>query len=165
MKIGIMSDSHDNIQNIKKAIQIFKENNVKVIMHAGDLVSPFCIPLFADFKNRFYLCSGNNLGDVPYTKEKIEDIGIFFDELGEIELGGKKFVLYHGTNEIITKALLRSQEYDYVIIGHTHHKETLQEGKTILINPGETFGDLYGEATIAILNTKSNEVTFYDLIK
>ena len=165
MKIGIMSDSHDNIQNIKKAIKIFKENNVKVIMHAGDLVSPFCIPLFADFKNNFYLCSGNNLGDVSYIKEQIEDIGIFFDELGEIELGGKKFVLYHGTNEIITKALLRSQEYDYVIIGHTHHKETLQEGKTVLINPGETFGDLYGEATIAILNIKNNEITFYDLMK
>ncbi len=165
MKIGIMSDSHDNIQNIKKAVQIFKEDNVEVIMHAGDLVSPFCIPLFADFKNRFYLCSGNNLGDVQFIKKLIEDIGIFFDELGEIELGGKKFALYHGTNEIITNALLHSQEYDYVIIGHTHHKETLQEGKTVLINPGETFGDLYGEATIAILNTESNDVTFYDLIK
>ncbi|MFW9851758.1 MAG: metallophosphoesterase [Candidatus Thorarchaeota archaeon] len=165
MKIGIMSDSHDNLQNIKKAIQIFKENKVEVIMHAGDLISPFCIPPFADFKNRFYLCSGNNLGDIPFIKKTIENIGIFFDELGDIELDGKKFALYHGTNEIITEALLHSQKYDYIITGHTHHKETLQEGKTVLINPGETFGDLYGEATIAILNTESNDVTFYDLIK
>ena len=165
MKIGIMSDSHDNILNIKKAIQIFKENDVKTILHAGDLISPFCLPLFVDFKNRFYLCSGNNLGDVSLIKKKIVDIGVFFDELGEIELDDKKFALYHGTNEIITNALLNSQEYDYVIVGHTHHKEVLQEGKTILINPGETFGDLYGEATVAILNIENRDVTFYNLLK
>jgi len=165
MKIGIMSDSHDNIRNIRKAIQIFKENDVGSVIHAGDLISPFCVPLFIDFKNRFYLCSGNNLGDVLLIKKKIEDIGVYFDELGEINIENMKFALYHGTNEIITKALLNSQEYDYVIVGHTHHKEVLQEGKTILINPGETFGDLYGEATIAILNMENRDVTFYNLSK
>ena len=68
-----------------------------------------------------------------------------------------------GTDSIKLEKLVKSQEFDYVITGHTHHKEIKHEGKTILINPGETFGDLYGEATVAILETETNNVVFYDL--
>ena len=158
-----MSDSHDNLNNIKKALQIFKSDNVEDILHAGDLISPFCVPLFEDFKDNFYLCAGNNLGDTKFLQSLIEGIGQYYPEVAEIELDNYKFALYHGTHEPITRALLDSQNYDYIITGHTHHKEIKEKGKTILINPGETFGDLYGTATIAILDTKTREVKFHEL--
>jgi putative phosphoesterase len=123
MKIGIMSDSHDKMSNIKKAITIFKEEEVKVILHAGDLISPFCVGLFENFKGNFHLCNGNNLGDTKLIKRKMEGIGHFYEEMGEIELGGFKFVLYHGTDEAKLQSLLDSQKYDYVITGHTHHRK------------------------------------------
>ena len=163
MKIGIMSDSHDNIVNIKKAIQIFKEQDVEAILHAGDLISPFCIPLFTEFEGNFFLCEGNNLGDTHLVKNKVTEIGTYFTQVGEIELDNIKFALYHGTHEPITDALVDSQKYDFVIIGHTHHKEIKEKGKTILINPGETFGDLYGSATIAVLDTNTRSVEFHEL--
>lgn len=163
MKIGIMSDSHDNIGNIKKAIQIFKEHKVEAILHAGDLISPFCVPLFEEFSGNFFLCAGNNLGDTQFLKKLIEGIGTYYPEIGEVELDNVKFALYHGTYEPITKALLDSQNYDYIITGHTHHKDIKEKGKTILINPGEAFGDLYGTATIAILDTENREVNFHEL--
>ena len=158
-----MSDSHDKIENIKKAIELFEKNEVECILHAGDLVSPFCIQFFKSFRNQFYLCEGNNLGDTSVIKKLIKDIGIYFDDVGELVKDQKKFALYHGTDSTKLEKLVKSQEFDYVITGHTHHKEIKHEGKTILINPGETFGDLYGEATVAILETETNNVVFYDL--
>lgn len=163
MKIGLMSDSHDKIVNIKNAIKIFEKHTVEYILHAGDLVSPFCLQYFKGFRNRFFLCAGNNLGDIAIIKRLIAEIGEYFDEVGEISLNEKKFALYHGTDLSKLDALLLSQKFDYVITGHTHHKEIRREGKTLLINPGETFGDLYGDATVAILDTSTNDVTFYDL--
>ncbi|MEE9410646.1 MAG: metallophosphoesterase [Candidatus Heimdallarchaeota archaeon] len=163
MKIGIMSDSHDNLNNIKKAIQIFTENIVESVIHAGDLISPFCIPPFKSFKGRFYLCSGNNLGDTELIQEKILEYGEFFIDMGEFDLDNKKFALYHGTNTLITNALLGSQKYDYVVIGHTHKTEVKEIEKTILINPGETFGDLYGTASVAILDTVDSSIKFHEL--
>ncbi|MHA1223553.1 MAG: metallophosphoesterase [Candidatus Heimdallarchaeaceae archaeon] len=165
MKIGIMSDSHDNMKNIKKAIFIFKQNNVEYILHAGDLISPFCIPLFEEYKGKLHLCSGNNIGDSYLIKKFIKEFGYYYDTLGEIEIEGKLFGLYHGTNPAILDALFKSQNYDYIITGHTHHKEIKKNGKTILINPGETYGDLYGTATVAILTLKNRTVTFIDLNK
>jgi predicted phosphodiesterase len=40
MKIGLISDTHDNIQNIQNAISLFNDKHVSFVIHAGDRVSP-----------------------------------------------------------------------------------------------------------------------------
>ena len=47
MKIGIISDSHDDVDNVNKAITIFEEEKVGAIIHAGDIISP---PIIKEFK-------------------------------------------------------------------------------------------------------------------
>jgi len=37
----VISDTHDNMENTKKAIELAKSNNVDTIFHCGDIVSPF----------------------------------------------------------------------------------------------------------------------------
>jgi len=163
MKIGIMSDSHDHRANIKKAIGIFKSNEVEAIIHAGDLISPFCLPFFEEFKGKFYLCAGNNVGDINIIPNKMKDLGYYYDEIGKFELDGQKFALYHGTDSITLDSLIYSKErFDYVITGHTHKKMLRKVEKTIIINPGETF-DLYEYPTVAILNTETRKVNFVSL--
>jgi uncharacterized protein len=46
MLIGICSDTHDHIENIRKAVRFFKEKGVDKVIHSGDYCSPFTIPLF-----------------------------------------------------------------------------------------------------------------------
>ena len=46
MKIGILSDTHDDYENTNKAIDIFQENDVKAVIHAGDVISP---PVITEF--------------------------------------------------------------------------------------------------------------------
>jgi uncharacterized protein len=41
--IGLISDSHDNLNAIRKAVEFFNRKEVKAVLHAGDLVSPFTI--------------------------------------------------------------------------------------------------------------------------
>ena len=50
MKIGLISDTHDNIQNIRKAISLFNDKNVSFVIHAGDIVSPEAVEAFAGVK-------------------------------------------------------------------------------------------------------------------
>ena len=40
MKIGLISDTHDNIQNIQNAISLFNDKHVSFVIHACDIVSP-----------------------------------------------------------------------------------------------------------------------------
>ena len=47
MKIGIISDSHDDVVNVNRAIDIFEQNEIKAVIHAGDIISP---PIVTEFK-------------------------------------------------------------------------------------------------------------------
>ncbi|HDN95089.1 MAG TPA: metallophosphoesterase, partial [Nitrospirae bacterium] len=50
MKIGIMSDSHDHVNNIQKSIQAFRERDVDYILHLGDYVNPNSVREFKGVK-------------------------------------------------------------------------------------------------------------------
>ena len=39
MKLGIISDTHDNLPAIAAAVEIFKKARVQAILHAGDYVA------------------------------------------------------------------------------------------------------------------------------
>lgn len=133
MKIGIISDTHDNLDTAREAVSFLEERADKVI-HCGDIVSPFTAELFdADFD--FYYVKGNNDGEWS-LKEAVNEFGEFLGEQEELELGGQKFGIYHGTEEGIVESMVNSGKYDYVVRGHTHEKKLEEVGDTVEINPG-----------------------------
>ncbi len=161
MNIGLISDSHDHVDHIERAVEIFKQKNVELVLHAGDFCSPFTIPPFGglDVKTVF----GNNDGDHYLLLKKAREIGLeYLGSFGEFQIGGTKIALYHGTDAPITAALEESDNYDVVVSGHTHQKKVEFVGKTLAINPGTAHG-FDDEATIGLLDTKAMEVSFVRL--
>ena len=51
--IGIMSDSHDNLTAIRKAVEFFNKKQVKAVLHAGDIISPFTVRAFKELRTRY----------------------------------------------------------------------------------------------------------------
>lgn len=156
-KIGIMSDSHDNMDAIKKAVEIFNEENVELVLHAGDIVSPFTAEAFKDLKCDMILIYGNNDGDKLYLRERFKNIGIFYKDPYIANLHGKNIVMTHEPN--IVDAL--ASKFDIVIYGHTHEKD-LKKDKALIINPGECCGYLTGKRSIAILYPDKMIAKFID---
>ena len=102
MKIGIISDTHDDILNTNKAIDIFSQNNVSIVIHVGDFVAP---PVVTEFKRlskdgvKIIGVLGNNDGEEQGLKEEFEGInGELFKEIGKIKIDNLKFGIYHGTD-------------------------------------------------------------------
>jgi uncharacterized protein len=50
MKTGLISDTHDNIQNIQNAVSLFNDKRVSFVIHAGDIVSPRAVGAFTGVK-------------------------------------------------------------------------------------------------------------------
>ncbi len=156
MKLGIISDTHDNQEATKKAVEFFKNNNIKTIVHAGDIVAPFTAKLLKDFE--VYAVFGNNDGERFLLSKTIN-----IKDFQYLEINGKKIAVYHGTLENITKALVKSQDYDVVVTGHTHKVLVEKHGRTLHINPGEACGYLTGKKTVAILDIKEMNVNIFEL--
>jgi putative phosphoesterase len=120
--IGIMSDSHDNIDAIKKAVTLFNNKCVDVVIHAGDLISPFTASEFQKLDPEFVAVYGNNDGEREGLKSAYKDLCVL-EDFKEISIEGWKFSIIHGTNPAIVDSLRRSGKYDVVVRGHTHKLE------------------------------------------
>ncbi|MGB9927209.1 MAG: metallophosphoesterase [Methanosarcina sp.] len=162
--IGILSDSHDNLVAIQKAVEFFNEKEVKAVLHAGDIISPFTVKAFQELKSKLYFVFGNNDGDKIILKSRFEEIGaVACGDFGDLTIDGLHIALLHGTNETLVKALARSGEFDVVIRGHSHEPGVKIIEGTPVINPGECSGVLSGKATVAILEIANLNVEITEL--
>jgi putative phosphoesterase len=159
MLIGIMSDTHDNLPAIRKAVEFLNESGVELVLHAGDFVAPFVANELKELKAPLKGVFGNNDGE---RKGLYRALGIE-DEILEVEADGMKIAMTHGTDERIVRALARSRLYDVVVVGHTHRYEIREEGRTILVNPGEVCGYLTGVKSVALLDTRMREVRIINI--
>jgi putative phosphoesterase len=146
MLIGVISDTHDNMPQIKKAVDLFNERKVGHVIHAGDFTSPFTFRILKDLTCGFTGIFGNNDGDKLLLQKMSE--GKVFNQPHIFELAGKKIVVMHEHH--IADALADSGHYALVIYGHTHKPDIRKVKTTLLINPGEAGSWLYGKSTIAI---------------
>jgi len=152
MIIGAMADSHDRLDAVDKAISFFNSQGVTDVLHAGDLVSPFVVPLFSKLKAKLHFVWGNNEGDHDFIKVRFADIGVTpLGDFAVLQLGGKKIALLHGIHEEIVNSLVESGFYDLIVRGHNHKAEII-EGETLVVNPGEACGYLTGSQTVALID-------------
>ena len=69
---------------------------------------------------------------------------------GEIE--GRKICMMH--TDHLAEDAVRSQLYDLVIYGHTHHPDIRREGRTLVVNPGEATDWITGSGHVVIVDLK-----------
>lgn len=160
MKLGVMSDSHDNIPNVKRAVEIFNDIGVDLVVHAGDFIAPFAIDPLADLNCRVVGVFGNNDGERVVLAKKFEAIGEVHPNLASTSLGDVSIAVMHYPELAIPIA--KSGEYDIVVYGHTHKIEVNKEN-ALLLNPGEAGGWTTGKATIAVVDLETRDAKIYEL--
>jgi uncharacterized protein len=152
MKIAIIADSHDNLPNLKKAVDWIRLNRIKTIIHCGDVSKEeFLKEVLADYNGRIFLCRGNCDIDSFKSVPKIK----VFDEVGEIKMAGKKIAICHYPKP--AEILAQKNYYDLVFYGHNHKPWVKDVGKTKLANPGNLAGVFY-KATFAVYDTKNDKL-------
>jgi len=165
MLVGLIADTHDRLPMVEKAVKRLNEENVGLVLHAGDYVAPFVVPKFKDLKARLIGVFGNNDGDHELLKKRFsENKGLEMrGNFAEVIVDGLRVALLHGHDEELLKALVESGGFDVVVYGHTHKVKVCQKGRTLVVNPGEVCGYLSGKSTIALFDTVKREVKLVDL--
>lgn len=139
MKIAIVADTHNNWLNFKKAIEWIRKENIKLILHCGDIQGQEIID---DAKKLFG-------GDIKFVKGNA-DFGLDVPDKMELEFNGKKIGMVHFPDP--AKKMAQSGKFDMVFYGHTHRPWDEKVGQTHMINPGELAGQFY-KPTFAVYDT------------
>jgi putative phosphoesterase len=178
MKIGIISDTHDDIENVRRAIDIFNKEEVQYVIHAGDYVFPGIVMEFKTLNARLIGVLGNNDGERGLLlKAFLEVGGELKGELGELHVNNLKIGIYHGTSAEIKRQLIESGRYNIIVSGHTHRMEPAgasmgkysNDTSTLVLNPGaghkktESLAGAFVEGGVIILDTQTREYKFIEL--
>lgn len=165
LKVGIISDTHDNLPLVDKAIERLNRERVKIVLHAGDYIAPFTVARFKQLEAKLIGVFGNNDGDHELLKKRFADIEAaeIRGNFAEVKVDGLKIALLHGGEEELFQSLVNIECYDLVVYGHSHEARTYKKGKTTVVNPGEVCGYLSGKSTIALLDTVTREAKIVQL--
>ena len=163
MKVGIMSDSHDHLFNIRKAVEAFNDAGVGYVLHAGDFIAPFVANELQKLKCPLLGVFGNNDGERIGLQTRLKGFGAEVKvQPAFVEIEGKRFVIIHEND--LADPLAESGKYDVVVYGHTHKADIRKATNgCLIVNPGEVCGWLTGKPTVAILDTETMEVKLVEL--
>ncbi|MBM3284459.1 MAG: metallophosphoesterase [Candidatus Aminicenantes bacterium] len=159
--IGVMSDSHDNVTMIRKAVALFKDAGCDLVLHAGDIIAPFAARELEALGCPIKAVFGNCDGEKPGLEKTLEGYGEIKEAPFIFVHSGRKFLLVHYHFSVGKYAA--SGNYDVIIFGHTHKPELKRGGKTLALNPGEAGGWLTGKCTVALLDTEKLEAEILSL--
>ena len=153
MLIGIFADSHDHLDHIRRAVEVFNDAGCELVVFAGDLVSSFAVPPLRQLRCKVIGCFGDNEGNKPGVTAGMRIIGT----IGEPPFGfktpdGRKILLAH-----MDRSLTGLEgEFDVAIFAHSHKPSiTRDEEGRLFINPGETSGWSHGRPSVALLDTST----------
>jgi len=144
MRIGIVSDTHDDLAAVEAAVTLFEREGVDAVVHCGDFVAPFSVTPFdvggdSDAGFDFYAARGNNDGEWA-VQSTVESFGTYLGEAGTLSFGDEEnavdIAVTHGTSAVVLDALVDCGDYDYVFHGHTHAHDAEERDGTVRVNPG-----------------------------
>ena len=145
MRIGVISDTHGNIDAFNKALEVFE--GADLIVHAGDVLyhppklpcgQNYDIPAFAEALNSSsipILIAQGNCDAAVY--EELLDVPVQ-SPYAFASCEGRRLLVNHG--HLLTRdqmiELARRYKAHYFISGHTHIPVLDDLGDMILMNPG-----------------------------
>jgi len=135
MKLAVISDTHDHLENTVQAIERINEQGAEKLIHCGDLCSPFVIDRLSKFNGEVHVVFGNNDGD----RFTITRVASKFDNLK-----------IHGETGIS------------VFFGHTHKHVIETVNGVPFVNPGELMGLLEKPGWV-LFDTENGAVQHFEL--
>jgi len=162
MRVGVLSDSHDRVPAIAEFARLFREAGVGIVLHAGDYCSPFSLsPLLAADLPLAGVFGRNDGDHEGLLAEAAKGMGTeIYDSPHSVDVSGVRLLLIHDLSDVAERSV---DAHAVVIHGSSHIKQCRMSGTTLLLNPGEGCGWLFGVPTAAVLDLETLKVDFLTL--
>jgi len=162
MRIGILSDSHDNVENVRAAADVFTQQDVTTLLHCGDVCGPAVVEALAGFSVYFAQGNMDRLPALPLAIEALYGPGRLA-RCRQLLLGGFPVALLHGDDDGLLDQVVRSGEHAFVFHGHTHRRADRWVGKTRVLNPGALGGVRRESRSVCIVELQSGQARFIEI--
>ena len=135
MRLGILSDTHDELDRTIRAVRLLRDAGADAIVHCGDITGPAILRVCAAVPCWFVF--GNNDSDsVPALREAAANYGAICLGWGDtFEIGARRVGVVHGHMTSDVRRVL-SQRPEFLLSGHSHIPTDVTVDGVRRINPG-----------------------------
>ena len=155
MRLGILSDTHDELARTRRAVRVLCDAGVEVLIHCGDLASP---PIVAELAVRpsWFVFGNHDADSVPTLRQASAEHGPTCLEWGGVvELGGRRVGVAHGHMTTDVRRVL-AERPEFLLSGHSHSPSDVVTDGVRRINPGALHrADVF---TVAVLDLTTGEL-------
>lgn len=160
MKIGVLSDTHDNLSNLTYVLNTYRDRGITTLIHCGDLTNLDMVSHFEGF--RVIYTMGNMdvvTGAIKKRLEKMRDDN-FAGMVFKGKLDGVDVAATHSHVDGKVMELVREKRYEWIFHGHTHEKRDEMVRGARIVNPGALGGLGREPRTFCIVDLDAEEVEF-----
>ena len=152
MRIGVVSDTHNNLANVREIVGLFNAAGVERVVHTGDITKGATLDLFGKLDVPLYGVFGNNDVERDGLQAVIRAHGFSFCEPPlELDWQGQLIVVVHDPLD------LPANGYDLALHGHTHMHRCENRDEGLIFNPGECAGHMKGYNAVGVVDLATLE--------
>tara|TARA_B100002052_G_C15886379_1_gene601745 strand:+ start:1220 stop:1711 length:492 start_codon:yes stop_codon:yes gene_type:complete len=152
MKIGVVSDTHNNLKNIETIIKLFNDEKVSLVIHTGDIANAKSLEKFSKLNCELIGVYGNNdRSELGITEVALRNNFNFQQPPRKLTLNRREIAIFHEPDHI-EKFLLENKGINVILYGHTHRYENNIKNEVLYFNPGESAGMQRGRNAVGILD-------------
>lgn len=147
MRIGVVSDTHNNLANVRAIVGLFNDAGVQRVVHTGDITKAKTLDVLAGLDAPLFGVFGNNDVERDSLDASVRAHGFDFREPPLLlDWQGRRIVVVHDPLE------LPSDGYQLALHGHTHMHRCERKGDRLIFNPGECSGHMKGYNAVGVVD-------------
>lgn len=157
MKIGVVSDTHNNLGNVREIVRLFNAAGVDRVVHTGDITKAKTLDVLAGLDAPLYGVYGNNDVERESLDASAARYGFEFrDPPLELDWASRRIVVVHDPRDL---RQLGMDGHDLALHGHTHMARCEHQQGLLVFNPGECAGHMKGYNAVGVVDLGTLKTT------
>ena len=157
MRVGVVSDTHNNLANVREIVALFNDAGVSRVIHTGDITKARTLDLFAGLDAPLYGVFGNNDVERESLCASVQAHGFAIcDPPLRLDWRGRRIVVVHDPWDL---RALPDEDHDVALHGHTHRYRCERQAGRLVFNPGECAGHMKGYNAVGVVDLASLETS------
>jgi putative phosphoesterase len=149
MRIGVVSDTHNNLRNVTRIVELLNEARVDRVVHTGDITQPKTLEIFGGLDAPLFGVYGNN-DERSSLLDVAGRLGMrLVDGPLHVEWASRRIVVVHDPLDL--SPAMRS-EHSIALHGHNHRCIVERVEGRLTFNPGECAGHMAGQNAIGLVD-------------
>ena len=150
MKIGVVSDTHNNLANVREIVRLFNAAGVDRVVHTGDITKAKTLDVLAGLDVPLYGVYGNNDVEREALEASATRHGFVFREPPlNLDWAPRRIVVVHDPRDLRQPGV---DGHDLALHGHTHMARCEREQDRLVFNPGECAGHMKGYNAVGVVD-------------